>query len=47
MQQLTGISLRSLPGQVYAKCLEKLYREIIKSKLQDTQSRFRPGHSRE
>ena len=30
-----GISLLSLPGKVYAKCLEKICREIVESKLED------------
>ena len=28
-----GISLLSLPGKVYAKCLEKRYREIVEPQL--------------
>ena len=38
-----GISLLSLPGKVYAKCLEKRCREIVESKLEDAQCGFRPG----
>ena len=40
-----GISLLSLPGKVYAKCLEKRCREIVKPQLQDAQCGFRPGRS--
>ena len=40
-----GISLLSLPGKVYAKCLERKCREIEESKLKDGQCGFRPGHS--
>ena len=40
-----GISLLSLPGKVYAKCLERKCREIVESKLEDGQCRFRPGRS--
>jgi len=39
------ISLLSLPGKVYAKCLETRYREIIEQKLGDTQCCFRPSRS--
>ena len=39
------ISLLSLPGKAYAKCLEKKCREIVKSKLEDGQCNFRPGRS--
>ena len=39
------ISLFSLPGKVYAKCLEKKCREIVESKLKDGQCGFRPGCS--
>jgi len=39
------ISLLSFPGKVYAKCLEKRCREIIEPQLEDTQCRFRAGHS--
>ena len=35
-----GISLLSLPGKVYAKCLERKCREIVESKLEDGQSGF-------
>ena len=38
-----GISLLSLPGKVYAKCLERKCREIVESKLEDGQCDFRPG----
>ena len=40
-----GISLLSLPGKVYAKCLERKCREIVESKLEDGQCGFRPGCS--
>ena len=40
-----GISLLSLPGKVYARCLEKKCREIVESKLEDGQRGFRPGRS--
>ena len=40
-----GISLLSLPGKVYAKCLERNCREIVESKLEDGQCGFRPGRS--
>ena len=40
-----GISLLSLPGKVYAKCLERKCREIAKSKLEDGQCGFHPGRS--
>ena len=39
------ISLLSLPGKVYAKCLERKCREIVESKLEDGQSGFHPGCS--
>ena len=39
------ISLLSLPGKVYAKCLERKCREIVESKLEDRQCGFRPGRS--
>ena len=32
-----GISLLSLPWKVYAKCLERKYREIVESKLENGQ----------
>ena len=38
-----GISLISVPGKVYAKCLEKKCREIVEPKLTDAQCGFRPG----
>ena len=41
-----GISLRSLSGKVYAKCLEKKCREIVESKLEDLQCDFRPAAPR-
>jgi len=41
----TGVSLFSLLGKVYAKCLEKRCREIIEPKLDDAQGGFRPGRS--
>ena len=40
-----GISLLSLPGNLYAKCLERKCREFVESKLQDGQCGFRPGRS--
>ena len=40
-----GISLLSLPGKVYAKCLEGKCREKMKSKLDDGQCGFYPGRS--
>ena len=40
-----GMSLISLPGKVYVKCLERKCREIVESKLEDGQCGFRPGRS--
>ena len=40
-----GISLLSLPGKVYAKCLENKCRKIVESKLENGQRGFRSGHS--
>ena len=40
-----GISLITVPGKIYAKCLEKKCREIVKPKLTDAQSSFRSGRS--
>ena len=40
-----GISFLSLPGKVYAKCLERKCQEIVESKLEDGQCGFRPGRS--
>ena len=40
-----GISLLSLPGKVCAKCLEKICRKIVESKLEDGKCGFRPGRS--
>ena len=40
-----GISFISVPGKVYAKCLEKKCREIVEPKLTDAQCGFRPGRS--
>jgi len=40
-----GISLLSLPGKVYAKCLAKRCCEIIEPKLGDTQCGFGRGRS--
>ena len=40
-----GISLLSLPGKVYAKCLERKCREIVESKLEDGHDGFRSGRS--
>jgi len=45
MHQLLGISLHSLPGKVYVKCLVEKCREIIEAMLDDTQCGFRRGHS--
>ena len=39
------ISLLSLPGKVYAECLERKCREIVESKLEDGQCSFCPGRS--
>ena len=40
-----GISLISVPGKVYAKCLEKKCREIVEPKLTDALCGFRPDRS--
>ena len=40
-----GISLLTLPGKVYAKCLERKCREIVESKLEDGQCGFRSDRS--
>ena len=40
-----GISLLSLLGKVYAKCLERICREIVESKLEDGQCGFCLGRS--
>ena len=40
-----GISIISVPGKVYATCLEKKCREIVEPKLTDAQCGFRPGRS--
>ena len=40
-----GISLISVPGKVYAKCLEKKCRKIVEPKLTDAHCDFRPGRS--
>ena len=40
-----GISLISVPGKVYAKCLEKKCREIVEPKLTDAQCGFCPSRS--
>ena len=32
-----GISLKSLPGKVYAKCLKKRCHKIVRPQLQDAQ----------
>ena len=37
------ISLISVPGKVYAKCLKKKCREIVEPKLTDAQCGFRPS----
>ena len=39
------ISLLSLPGKVYTKCLETKCREIVESKLEDGQCSFRSACS--
>jgi len=40
-----GISLLSLPGKVYAKCLERKCCDIVESKLEDGQCGFCPGRN--
>ena len=40
-----GISLLSLPRKVYAKCLERICRETVESKLEDGQCGFHLGCS--
>ena len=40
-----GISLLSLPGKVYAKCLERRCRDIVEPAMEDGQCGFRPGRS--
>ena len=40
-----GISLLSLPGIVYVKCLERRRRQIVEPTLEDGQCGFRPGRS--
>ena len=40
-----GISFISVPGKVYAKCLEKKCREIVEPKLTDAQCGFCPDRS--
>ena len=40
-----GIFLLSLPGKVYAKCLQKRCYEIIELQLDNAQCGFRPGRS--
>ena len=40
-----GISLLNLPEKVHAKCLERKCREIVESKLQNSQCGFCPGRS--
>ena len=40
-----GISLLSLPGKVYAKCLKRKCREIVESNLEDGQCGFRASRS--
>ena len=40
-----GISLLSLPGKVYAKCLERKCRQLVETQLEDGQCGFRPGRS--
>ena len=38
-------SLLSLPEKVFARCLERKYRIILKSKLKEDQCGFGPGRS--
>lgn len=38
-----GITLLSLPGKVYARVLERRCRQIVESKIQDSQCGFRAG----
>ena len=45
MHSLQGYFLLSLPKKVYAKCLKKRCREIVKPQLQDAQCRFCSGRS--
>ena len=45
LNPLSQALLLSLPGKVYAECLEKKCREIAESKLEDGQCGFRPGRS--
>ena len=45
MCKLQRISLLSLPGKIYANCLERKCREIVESKVEDGQCGFRPGRS--
>ena len=40
-----GITILSFPGKVYAKCLEKRCRKIVKAQLQDAPCEFRLGRS--
>ena len=40
-----GISLLSIPGKVYARCLERRCREVVENQLEDEQCGFRPGRS--
>ena len=40
-----SIFLISVPGKVYAKCLEKKCREIVEPKLTNAQCGFRPGRN--
>ena len=42
---IMGAYLISVPGKVYAKCLEKKSREIVESKQTDAQCGFRSGQS--
>ena len=39
------MSLLSLSGKMYTKCLERKSRKIVKSKLENGQYGFRPGRS--
>ncbi len=39
-----GITLLSLPGKVYSKVLERKVQPIIKSRIEEEQCGFHPGH---
>ena len=40
-----GISVLSLPGKVYVKCLERRCRQTVEPALENGQCGFRPGRS--